>query len=193
MVSESPGRNESEPRGGLEINMIWRPNHWCTGEGSMKRRRLTEKAFHSGGVIRDSTETRTRRLYIKAKAETSWRFWGLYVHVCKQETLREAYQLAKGKKRTALLRKLKEVFRRHRLQPVRGLIAEIHPIIRGWVNYFAAGNSSRCFPDIRDWIEKKARRHLARACQRKGFGWKRWNRNWLYGTLGLFKEYRVSW
>ena len=36
-----------------------------------------------------------RRLYIKAKAEASWRFWGLYVHVCKQETLREAYQLAK--------------------------------------------------------------------------------------------------
>jgi RNA-directed DNA polymerase len=36
-----------------------------------------------------------RRLYIKAKAEPNWRFWGLYVHVCKQETLKEAYQLAK--------------------------------------------------------------------------------------------------
>ena len=29
-----------------------------------------------------------RRLYAKAKSETSWRFWGLFVHVCKQETLR---------------------------------------------------------------------------------------------------------
>ena len=36
-----------------------------------------------------------RRIYVKAKAETSWRFWGLYVHVCKMETLREAYTLAK--------------------------------------------------------------------------------------------------
>src|SRR5499427_373105 len=36
-----------------------------------------------------------RRLYVKAKAETSWRFWGLYVHVCKKETLRQAYALAK--------------------------------------------------------------------------------------------------
>ena len=36
-----------------------------------------------------------RRLYVKAKAEPSWRFWGLYVHVCKQETLLEAYRLAK--------------------------------------------------------------------------------------------------
>ena len=36
-----------------------------------------------------------RRIYVKAKAETSWKFWGLYVHVCKLETLREAYALAK--------------------------------------------------------------------------------------------------
>ena len=37
-----------------------------------------------------------RRLYVKAKAEPSWRFWGLYVHVCKRETLKAAYQLAKS-------------------------------------------------------------------------------------------------
>src|ERR1700758_4187631 len=37
-----------------------------------------------------------RRLYIKAKAETAWRFWGLYVHICKRETLREAYRMAKA-------------------------------------------------------------------------------------------------
>src|SRR4051812_50179417 len=36
-----------------------------------------------------------RRIYVKAKAEPSWRFWGLYVHVCKRETLDEAYWLAK--------------------------------------------------------------------------------------------------
>lgn len=36
-----------------------------------------------------------RRIYRKAKAEKQWRFWGLYVHVCKMETLRAAYQQAK--------------------------------------------------------------------------------------------------
>ena len=36
-----------------------------------------------------------RRLYVKAKAEPSWRFWGLYTHICKRETLRAAYELAK--------------------------------------------------------------------------------------------------
>jgi RNA-directed DNA polymerase len=36
-----------------------------------------------------------RRLYVKAKAEKDWRGWGLYVHVCKLETLRAAYEIAK--------------------------------------------------------------------------------------------------
>ena len=37
-----------------------------------------------------------RSLYVKAKAEPAWRFWGLYVHVCKRETLHEAYQMARS-------------------------------------------------------------------------------------------------
>ena len=26
---------------------------------------------------------------------------------------------------------------------------------------------------------------------RQGFGWKRWSRRWMYGTVGLFTDYRV--
>jgi RNA-directed DNA polymerase len=100
--------------------------------------------------------------------------------------------LPKGKKRAALLGKLKEIFRVSRSQPVGGVIEKINPILRGWVKYFAIGHSSRCFSYIRYWVETRIRRHLARACQRRGFGWKRWSREWLYGTLGLFSEYRVS-
>ena len=36
-----------------------------------------------------------RKIYLKAKADKAWRFWGLYVHVCKRETLQEAYKMAK--------------------------------------------------------------------------------------------------
>ena len=43
-----------------------------------------------------SVQDLRRSLYVKAKAEATWRFWGLYVHVCKMETLREAYQMAKS-------------------------------------------------------------------------------------------------
>jgi RNA-directed DNA polymerase len=98
----------------------------------------------------------------------------------------------RGKKRTALLQTLKQVFRSHRSRPVAEVIARINPILRGWVQYFAFGHSSRCFSYIRDWVEKKIRHHLARASQRHGFGWKRWSREWLYGTLGLFHEYQVA-
>jgi RNA-directed DNA polymerase len=39
-------------------------------------------------------QDRRRTIYTKAKADTAWRFGGLYVHVCKRETLRAAYALA---------------------------------------------------------------------------------------------------
>ena len=97
----------------------------------------------------------------------------------------------KLKKRTALLDKLRDVFRRFASQPLERVIEWINPILRGWVNYFAVGHSSRCFSYVRDWVEKKIRRHLMRARNRKGFGWKRWSRQWLYGELGLFNGYRV--
>jgi RNA-directed DNA polymerase len=97
-----------------------------------------------------------------------------------------------SKKRTALLRTLKEIFRSHRSRPVAEVIVRINPILRGWVQYFATGHSSRCFSYIRDWVAKKIRTHLARARQRHGFGWKRWSNAWLYGRLGLFNGYRVA-
>jgi RNA-directed DNA polymerase len=97
----------------------------------------------------------------------------------------------KLKKRTALLGKLRDVFRRFASQPVGRVIERINPILRGWVNYFAVGHSSRCFSFVKDWVEKKIRRHLMRARKRKGFGWQRWSRPWLYGELGLFNTYRV--
>jgi hypothetical protein len=97
----------------------------------------------------------------------------------------------KLKKRTALLRKLKDVFRRYQSQPVDRVVSLINPMLRGWVNYFAVGHSSACFSFIKDWVEKKVRRHMLRARKRKGFGWTRWSRPWLYETLKLFNGYRV--
>ena len=37
-----------------------------------------------------------RRIYYKAKADKQHRFWGMYVHVCKPETLAQAYSDAKA-------------------------------------------------------------------------------------------------
>jgi RNA-directed DNA polymerase len=102
-----------------------------------------------------------------------------------------AHYTPKLKKRTALLRKLKEVFRRYQSQPVDRVVELINPVLRGWVNYFAVGHSSECFSFIKDWVEKKIRRHMGRSRNRRGFGWKRWSRRWLYEELKLFNGYRV--
>src|SRR3954453_14894557 len=50
-----------------------------------------------GGMIKTPIDLQDlrRKIYTKAKADKAWRFWGLYVHVCKRETLHEAYLLAK--------------------------------------------------------------------------------------------------
>ncbi len=97
------------------------------------------------------------------------------------------------KKRKQLTQKLKDIFRRYRSQPTAKLIAEINPILRGWVNYFALGHSSDCFKFIQWYVIRKVRRHLQRARGRSGFGWKRWSNGWIHKNLGLFNAYRVKW
>src|ERR1700680_3863694 len=92
----------------------------------------------------------------------------------------------KLKKRPALLRKLTDVFRRYRSQPVSRVVQLINPVLRGWVNYFAVGHSSECFNFIKDWVEKKVRRRMGRTQNRKGFGWRRWSKQWMYEYLRLF-------
>jgi RNA-directed DNA polymerase len=98
----------------------------------------------------------------------------------------------KIKQRTALLRKLKEIFRGHVSQPVDRVIALLNPILRGWVNYFRIGHAVRCFSYVKGWVEKKVRRHLMRARLRRGFGWKRWSMEWVYEVLGLYNDYRLQ-
>jgi RNA-directed DNA polymerase len=98
----------------------------------------------------------------------------------------------KMKARTSLLHRLKDIFRSFKSQPVDRVIVLINPMLWGWVNYFRVGHSSRCFGYVRDWVEKKLRRHLMSARNLPGFGWKRWSRAWLYERLNLFADYRVQ-
>ena len=98
----------------------------------------------------------------------------------------------KLKKRTELLEKLREVFRGLRSQPASRVVAEINPVLRGWVNYFRIGNASRCFSYVKCHVEMKIRQHLMRAKGRRGHGWKRWSKAELVRKLGLFNDYRLK-
>ena len=132
------------------------------------------------------------RMVDLAKGE-SFSFLGFeYRRIRSRKRVWRPYYAPKLKKRTALFAKLREIFRRNVSQPVGKVIETINPILRGWVNYFRIGDSSRCFSMVKHWVEKKIRRHLMRARERQGMGWKRWSREWIYGTLGLFNDYRVG-
>jgi RNA-directed DNA polymerase len=95
-------------------------------------------------------------------------------------------------KRTELTRKISEIFHRLRSRPVSMVVQAINPVLRGWVNYFRVGNSARCFAYIRDWVQRKVRRHMMRARKRTGFGWKRWSNEWIIRVLGLFDDFALK-
>ena len=160
---------------------------WQWLERAVWKRLLEELAELKVELNRD----KTRRVDL-AKGG-SFSFLGFDMRRCKTRRGKWGVRyVPRMKARTKLLRRLKEVFRRHRSQPVEKVIDRINPILRGWVNYFRIGHASRCFSYVRDWVEKKIRRHLMRQRGRRGFGWKRWSRQWLYDGLGLYSQYRVE-
>ena len=136
-------------------------------------------------------EDKSRRVDL-AKGE-SFAFLGFeFRRIRSRKGVWRPYYAPKLKKRTALFAKIREVFRRNVSQPVGRVIEAINPILRGWVNYFQMGDSSRCFSMVQRWVEKKVRWHMMRARGRRGMGWKRRSREWIYGTLGLFNNYRAG-
>ncbi len=95
------------------------------------------------------------------------------------------------KKITGLLRSVRDTLRASRHLPTQAAVTRVNAITRGWVNYFRVGNSSRAFGNVRFYVERSVRRFVARRSQRKGFGWKRWSNDVVYGTWGLFSDYRI--
>jgi RNA-directed DNA polymerase len=67
----------------------------------------------------------------------------------------------------------------------------VNPIVRGWVNYFRVGNSSRELDTVRTGVERKVRRFAVKKLKRKGFGWTRWSSVVVYRSWGLYDDYRV--
>lgn len=97
-----------------------------------------------------------------------------------------------SKSKGKLISKLSQEFKHMKSWSIKLVIDTINPIIRGWVNYFRIGHSSRTFSHVKDWVEKKVRRHLNKVSKRKGVGWQRWSKEFLHEKLGLFNDYHVK-
>ena len=96
------------------------------------------------------------------------------------------------KKITMVLRKVRDTLRASRHLSVQAAVAQVNPILRGWVNYFRVGNSSQAFNKVKYHVERKVRRFAAKQRKRTGFGWKRWSSDIVYGSWGLFQDYRLA-
>ncbi len=95
------------------------------------------------------------------------------------------------KKRKEIGRKVKAVLKFHHDKPLKEVIQAVNAVVRGWVNYFRVGNSNSTFCKVRYFIEKKVRRFVAKRKGLKGFGWKRWSKEEIYGKWGLYSDYRI--
>jgi RNA-directed DNA polymerase len=98
----------------------------------------------------------------------------------------------RSKKVTSVLRKVRDTLRHCRHLRMQAAVVQVNPILRGWVNYFRVGNSSQAFAKVKYQVECKVRRFAAKKSKRKGFGWKRWSSEIVYGTWGLFGDYRLT-
>lgn len=93
-----------------------------------------------------------------------------------------------------LREKIRQATAPQELEDVGKVVREkVNPVLRGWVNYFRIGNSSRVFNKIREFVLGRILRFIRRRQKRSGMGWNRINSDFLYGTLGLFYEYQLSW
>jgi RNA-directed DNA polymerase len=95
------------------------------------------------------------------------------------------------KKRKEIGRKVRAVLKFHRDKPLEEAIRAVNVVVRGWVNYFRIGNSNSTFYKVKYFIEKKVRRFVMKRKGLKGFGWKRWSREEIYGKWGLYQDYRI--
>lgn len=100
---------------------------------------------------RQGESNEEKRRHVDLTKEESFGFLGFAIRrVLRRRGVWPARYTPKLKKRTELVRQLKEIFRRFGGPPVQRVVEVIHPIVRGWVQYVAIGDARRCFGFIKD-------------------------------------------
>ena len=126
------------------------------------------------GVSLNAEKTRT---VILTQPASSFTFLGFSIRWQPNPTIQKGYPHTspKRKKVIEILRKVRDILRSSRHLKVGDAVARVNPIVRGWVNYFRVGNSSRELDTVRTGVELKVRRFAVKKRKRKGFGWTKWS------------------
>jgi len=103
----------------------------------------------------------------------------------------------RAKARKAIQEKIKAIIgeRRQRLhRTLKEVIEVLNPVLKGWGNYFAVGNSSGIFSAIDNYVKAKLCLFLSKKHGKAGRGWSQRWKDIDLGSLGLHKLSRtVRW
>lgn len=89
--------------------------------------------------------------------------------------------------------RIRQVVDHRRPKKAEAIAQELTPILRGWVNYFRIANSTKIFSKVRYYTAQRMRKFICRRGHRSGYGYKSYPGKYLYGKLGLYNDYVISW
>jgi hypothetical protein len=164
---------------------------------SRKGRRWADRALErireAAAAIGVSLNAEKTRTVILTEPRTSFTFLGFTIRWQPNPTVHKGYAHTSPKRKKVLevLRKVRNTLRGSRHLSVQDAVTRVNPIVRGWVNYFRVGNSSREFDVVRNAVELKVRRFAVKKLKRRGLGWTRWSSKTVYGSWSLFDDYQV--
>jgi hypothetical protein len=139
--------------------------------------------------------TKTRRVELK-DGRQGFDFLGCHLHkrmsgrLWEQQRLRR-YYLHRWPSQRAMKRvraRVRELTPRARChQDVRGVIAELNPVLRGWGQNFQTGNAANHFIDVDDYVVKRLRSlRIKRAGRHLNAKAQRWDREY-FESFGLHR------
>jgi group II intron reverse transcriptase/maturase len=155
--------------------------------------RALERIRVEAEAIGVSLNTEKTRLVSLAEAGTKFVFLGYVIRWRQSRRTQRwfACVVPRPDRVTHLLREVRDTLRHSRHLRMPEAVVRVNQIVRGWVAYFRVGNSADALQKVRYHVERQVRRFAAKKSKRRGFGWKRWSSEVVYGAWGLYDDYRV--
>jgi len=105
---------------------------------------------------------------------------------------RVAYFWPSKKAEQKIKARIKQITSDKRTVKVGQVVNEANAAIRGWVNYFKIGNSTKKFGNIRWYVKNRIRKFMMGRKRERGYGCKEYPENYLYNKLGLYSGYNLG-
>ena len=101
-------------------------------------------------------------------------------------------RIAPSRKAEARIKeRIRKLVNHRRPVPLRDMVQQVNPVLRGWVNYFRHCNGGRSLQRIHEYSEFKVRKVIQRRRRYRNFEWHHVSLSEIYEGLGLYNDYTV--